>query len=138
MQEQDKHDPNYVPSRDEKGRLLPGHTANLRGRPKHSQDRYNKKTLKALSRFVESPERMQEMLQECWEADKIKTMGMVLGARTKGVSIEGDGLKTLVVDFSGYDEDAIDGELIDDAELVEDEPPGRPLNEQSLVVHCNE
>lgn len=115
MQEQAMHDDDR-PARDERGRLLPGHTANRNGRPKHSQDAYNRRTLKALHRFIESPEKMAQMLQECWEADKIRTMGMVLGNRTKEISVDGVGMKVVVMDWTGFvdgDEPLdIDGEVI--------------------------
>lgn len=126
------------PARDERGRLLPGHTANPHGRPKHSQDRYNKKTLKALSRFVDNPERMQAMLQECWKEDKLKTMAMILGARTKDVSIGVDRLKIVEMDWCGFDEHAIDCELMADAELVDDEPLVLPHDQHRRVTHCIE
>ena len=137
MQEQAKQETYYTPARDERGRLLPGYTANPHGRPKHSQDRYNKKTLKALSRFVDNPERMQEMLQECWEEDKIKTMGMILGARTKDVNFREEQRQIVEINFLGFEEDGlvecVDGEFIEVGTQT-DLPP----NEHDFVVYSIE
>jgi hypothetical protein len=116
--------------RDEKGRLLPGSVLSL-GRPKGARARLGEKFSKAmLADFKASG---AEAIERFRQEDPGGYCKAIVSMMPRAVSVDVDTLKTVVVDFLGYDEDAFDGELIEDVELVEEEPRALQSGGHSVV-----
>lgn len=121
--------------RDGRGRVLPGSKLSP-GRPKGARSRLGEKFSKAM--LADFKNGGVEAIERFRRDDPAGYCRAIVSMMPRDVNIDADGLKLVEVSFIGFEEDALDGDLIEDAELVEDESLSLPLNEHSFIVDSNE